>query len=83
MKVNYTRRAVSDFERLPRDIQQRVAKKMRFYAEQKNTLKFAERLTDHREGEFRFRIGEYRVIFDVEDDTIWVLKVGKRSEVYE
>jgi len=45
-------------------------------------LDFAERLTNFELGEYRFRIGDYRVAFDVEDDTAKILKVGHRKEVY-
>ena len=83
MKIFYTQTAVTDLKRLPRDAQKRIATKMRFYAAQKQPLKFAERLTDAREGQYRFRVGAYRVIFDVEKNEVWVLKIGKRSEVYE
>ncbi len=55
---------------------------MRFYAEQEDPLEFAEHLTDYREGEYRFRVGDYRVAFDVQDRSIFVLKVGRRDEMY-
>lgn len=42
------------------------------------------RLTAHRSGEWRFRIGDYRVIVRIDDatDTILALAVGHRSRVY-
>lgn len=43
---------------------------MRFYASQNNPLKFAEHLTDYREGEYRFRVGDYRLAFDVNNGQI-------------
>lgn len=45
-------------------------------------MKFAEPLIDKRLGSYRFRTGEYRVIFDVEKDEITVLLVGHRKEIY-
>lgn len=47
------------------------------------TLEFAKSLVNNREGSYRFRIGDYRLIFDVKEDDIYILKIGKRSEVYE
>ena len=55
---------------------------MCFYAKQENPLKFAKRLTDYREGEFRFRIGIYRLIFDVKRGAIYILKIDKRDSIY-
>lgn len=82
MKIFYTEKAANELRKLPRNIQRRIAEKMRFYIGQKDPLKFAERLTDSREGEFRFRIGDYRVIFDVSKSSIYVLKIGKRDKIY-
>ena len=56
---------------------------MRFYANQNNPLKFAEHLSDRREGEFRFRVGNYRLIFDVRANAIYVLKIDRRDKVYK
>jgi len=41
------------------------------------------RLTDPRIGTYRFRVGDYRVIFDVEGNEIIVLRVGHRREIYK
>ena len=83
MKILYARRAEKQFENLPRAVQKRIVEKMRFYAAQENPLKFAKHLTDYREGEFRFRIGEYRASFDVKKNTIYILKIGKRDKMYD
>lgn len=58
MDIFYARRAGKQLESLPLSVQKHIVQKMRFYAAQKNPLKFAQRLTDSREGNFRFRIGE-------------------------
>lgn len=83
MEVHYTYRASEDLRQLSKDTQKRIAKKMRFFALQKNPLKFAKRLVNPDEGEFRFRIGDYRVFFDVGNDKIFVLRIIHRSKAYE
>jgi len=45
-------------------------------------LKYASKLTDPRLGTYRFRIGDYRVIFDLEGEEIVVLRVGHRRDIY-
>ena len=82
MEIHYTRKAVQHFEGLPKVIQKRIAEKMRFYALQENSLRFAERLVEPREGDYRFRVGDYRIIFDVVDNKIYVLAIKKRDEAY-
>lgn len=56
---------------------------MRFYIEAENPIRFAERLTDFREANFRFRIGEYRILFDVVNNQIFILKIKHRKESYK
>lgn len=70
MKIFYTHRGAEELKSLPKPVQKRIVSKMRFYASQENPLTFAKRLVDVREGQFRFRIGDYRVIFDVAKDSI-------------
>lgn len=82
MDFQYSHRAARQFSKLPRTIQVRIAEKMRFYASQDDPLRFAEHLTDYREGEYRFRVGDYRVSFDVGDGEIIILKVGRRDQMY-
>ena len=82
MKIFYTQKAAKQLRDLPRLIQKRIVLKMCFYAKQENPLKFAKRLTDYREGEFRFRIGIYRLIFDVKRGAIYILKIDKRDSIY-
>lgn len=83
MEIRYTYKARDDFKMLSRPVQKRIALKMRFYASQENPLEFAKRLANPEEGEFRFRIGDWRVIFDVSEEIIFVLRIKHRSEAYE
>ena len=82
MKILYTHRAARQLSKLPRFVQKRIAEKMRFYIAQPDPLEFAEHLTDYREGEYRFRVGDFRVAFDVVQGAIIVLKIGRRDEIY-
>lgn len=83
MEIRYTYKAADDLRRLSHDTQKRIADKMRFYAEQKDPLRFAKRLQNPEEGEFRFRIGDHRIVFDVIRGTIFVLKIKNRDEAYD
>ncbi|KKS36711.1 MAG: hypothetical protein A3G49_04560 [Candidatus Sungbacteria bacterium RIFCSPLOWO2_12_FULL_41_11] len=83
MEIFYTYKAAEQLEKLPVTVQKRIIDKMRFYASQENPLKFAEHLKDYREGEYRFRIGDYRLTFDIKENTIYILKIAKRDKVYK
>jgi len=53
---------------------------IRRYSE--DPFKYANKLTDPRLGSYRFRIGDYRVIFDLDGNKIIVLRVGHRKDIY-
>lgn len=83
MKYLFRPSAEKQFGKLDSQIQTRIIKKMEFIISTLNPLDWAEPLTQSKIGQYRFRIGDYRVIFDVEDDTIVVLTFGHRREIYK
>lgn len=76
----YTRRAERDIDKLEPKVRERIGKALLRYTEE--PLRFAEKLSDPILGGYRFRIGDYRVIFDVQGNDIVVLRVGHRREIY-
>lgn len=76
----YTRRAVKDIQRLDRAAKQRLKTALEKYSQE--PLRFAHKLTNPALGTYRFRVGDYRVIFDIEDDSLIVLRVGHRKDIY-
>lgn len=49
----------------------------------KNPLKHAQKLINPKIGEYRFRIGDYRVIFDIDFENIVILRIGHRKKLYK
>ncbi len=80
MDVYYTDTAKRQLKKLERYIQERIVDKVRFFVSQSDPLQFAEPLTGY--DAFRFRVGDYRVTFEVEDDTLRVLSIRRRDEAY-
>ncbi|MBI4993183.1 MAG: type II toxin-antitoxin system RelE/ParE family toxin [Candidatus Magasanikbacteria bacterium] len=74
---------IRDLKKLQKLIQARVIKKLDFFIDSEDPLSFAERLNDVALGEFRFRIGDYRVIFNVEQQDIIILAIGHRKNIYK
>lgn len=78
-EIRFKPRALKDLRSLPRDQQQRVLDRI-------------EKMTDNLEGdvkrltnftpEFRLRVGNYRVLFAVDDSTITVYRVRHRRDAY-
>ncbi len=83
MKVIFSNRAFRQLSRIEKGAQQRIIEKINFYVSLKNPLKFADKLIDFQFGGWRFRVGNYRIIFDFKNDTIIILKIGHRKDVYK
>lgn len=80
-RLVYTNRAIKDIQRLEPAVKKHIGKALLRYEE--GPLKYAVRLTESKLGTYRFRIGDYRAIFDLEDDEIVVLRVGHRRDIYK
>ena len=83
MKLILSETAFKQLSKFAPDIQSRINSKLNFYLAQKDPLDFSEKLNDYEFGEWRFRIGDYRAIFDVDGDKIIILKVGHRKNIYK
>lgn len=75
-RIIFTRRALKDLENLDKSEKSRIAEKLREYAQE--PLTYARKLIDPKIGTYRFRIGNYRLIFDIEDNNIVILRIGHR-----
>jgi mRNA interferase RelE/StbE len=76
----YTQRAERDIAGLDSRTRERIGKTLLRYKE--DPLRYGEKISDPVLGTYRFRIGDYRVIFDIEGNEIVVLRVGHRREIY-
>ncbi|MCJ7669475.1 MAG: type II toxin-antitoxin system RelE/ParE family toxin [Dehalococcoidia bacterium] len=79
-KIVFTKRAMRDISKLEPEIKEKMGDALRRYG--KDPLNYARKMVDPSLGNYRFRIGDYRVIFDIEGDEIIVLRVGHRKEIY-
>jgi mRNA interferase RelE/StbE len=76
----YTQRAIRDLRKLDGPTRLRIGKALLRF--QEDPLNYSEKIMDLTLGSYRFRIGDYRVIFDLEGDEIVILRVGHRREIY-
>lgn len=74
--------AEKEYKKLPRNMQIQIRDKLKYYLSTPDPLSYAAYLKDSSLGTFRFRVGDYRVIFDVEGDKIVILTLGHRREIY-
>jgi len=79
-KIVFTNRAMRDISKLEPEIKEKMGDALKRYG--KDPLNHARKMVDPSLGSYRFRIGNHRVIFDIEGDEIIVLRVGHRREIY-
>lgn len=83
MKYIFSKNGLASVKKLPNNIHLRVIRKLDYFFGQTDPIHFAKRLTNYSCGEYRFRIGDYRVTFDIQNDIVVILKVQHRKEVYK
>lgn len=79
-EILITKKAVSDIKKLDSVVKKRIAKKLVLL---KNyPIKLSKKLINSKLGDFRYRVGDYRIIFEINKNKILILKVGHRREIY-
>lgn len=79
-EIHWDEKALQELEKLETKTSSRIFKKV-------ESLKEGLHLSDIKRlkssDDFRLRIGDYRVIFSFENNTITVWKVGHRNHIYD
>lgn len=81
-KVAYKKLAVRDIRKLSPQVKQRIKKKLEYFYNLPDPLETAEPLTKPADAQYRWRVGSYRILFDIEDYTLVILRVQHRRDVY-
>lgn len=84
-RIELTPEALRDLDSLDRIVAQRIELKLQFYEAQTSPLLFAKRLRSPKPL-WRFRIGDYRAVFEVTADGVitilLILRIKHRREAY-
>jgi mRNA interferase RelE/StbE len=78
--INWTKGALEELNKLEPYIARRIIKKVDELSENPFS-KDIKRLKGS--DAFRLRVGDYRVIFDISENIILILKVGHRKNIYD
>ena len=84
-KVEYTEQAIKELRKIDKHTQFFILAWIeKNLVDCENPRQLGKGLTANRSGEWRYRVGDYRIIAEIEDDKviILVLTVGHRREVY-
>ncbi len=72
-------------KKLDRQVAKRITAKLREISRLEDPRSIGKSLTGNRAGLWRYRVGDYRIVADIEDDVLVVLvvDVAHRSRVYK
>ncbi|MEI8232758.1 MAG: type II toxin-antitoxin system RelE/ParE family toxin [bacterium] len=77
----YTKSSVKDIKKLDTIGKKRLKKKLELLAT--DPLHYSKKLIHSDLGSYRYRVGDYRIIFDLDGKNIVILRVGHRHEIYK
>lgn len=81
-KILVTNKAERDLEKLNATDKRRIDQKLRYFLTTDDPLVFAVRLVGLKPPIYRFRIGKYRVFFDIKQHTLRILSISLRDKAY-
>lgn len=76
-----TKNAKKDIDRLDNVIQKRIAKKLIYL--KSDPINLSKSLVDFEQGQYRYRVGDFRICFDIDGNKIVVNRIRHRKEVYK
>ena len=85
-KVEFTQRALKDLKKLDRPTAALILGWIRKNLENcENPRLHGKGLTANKSGQWRYRVGDYRLLAEISDNTITILilNVGHRREIYD
>ncbi len=80
--IVFAKNAKKDISNLTPQVQKRIKQKLSYFIELENPLSLAIQLSGNKDGQYRWRVGTYRIIFDVGDGKIVILRIQHRRDVY-
>jgi mRNA interferase RelE/StbE len=81
-KVEWTEDAIEDLSRLDKPIIRRILKKVSWFSNNFDSIT-PESLSGDFKGAFKLRLGDWRVVYTIENDLILIQAVGHRREIYK
>lgn len=83
--IEFTKSAKKEFDRLSKPVQKRVVRSLQLLqSDPYSDLLPIKRLQGSQEKLYRLRIGDYRIVYEVQDTRLLVIviKIGHRRDVY-
>lgn len=82
-QIEISSRAQKDFKKLDPKVRERITKAILSLETNRYPQQF-KALVGHEIAHFRLRIGDYRILYDMytEDQTVLILRIGHRKDIY-
>ena len=80
--VEWTENALEDLGRLDKTVARRIMSKIEWFSEHFENI-IPQPLSGDLAGVYKFRIGDYRVIYMIENESISIQAVGHRRDIYK
>jgi len=82
LRIEWTEGAVRDLAKLDRQVVQRIIRKLD-WAAKNSAMVVPEPLTGEFKGTYKLRVGDWRVIYTIEEDCMIIQSIGHRREIYK
>jgi len=82
MDYVFTGKSFKQLQKLPKSVQKRIIAKLDFYSSHPNPIRFADHLTKFDLGTYRYRVGDYRIVFDIDAENLLILLIDHRKNIY-
>ncbi len=80
MELDIKQKAIKYLDKFPQEDRNYILDKIENYIN--GNLSNIKKLTNHKP-EYRLRVGDYRVLFDIDNNTMIVSKISHRKEAYK
>lgn len=80
-KIEWAKDALDDLQKIDKPIVKRILKKISWLSQHFDDIA-PEPLSGELTGTFKLRIGDWRVIYTIENEMITIQAVGHRREIY-
>lgn len=81
-KIEWTEDSLEDLQKLDKSVVKRILNKVTWFSEHFNNIT-PEPLSGEFSGKFKLRIGDWRVVYAIEADSIEIQAIGHRRDIYK
>jgi mRNA interferase RelE/StbE len=83
-RTKFNAKAQQDFDKLDRAVQRQIVKYLRKLEQRDNPRSMGDALTANLAGYWKYRVGDYRIVAEIQDEVLTVLAIaiGKRETIY-